>query len=384
MVLSPICKVWVARCTTDTRTSGRGWQMGHDNADFLVPVSDSATIRNTVAHAARTALDVDADSGVAPTLHLVYPISWRPVDGPVVVPEDAEEILERAAVWAREDVDGAEVDQEGAVEVRTATVGAEEYLFSPGDYASVLSTYAADHGIGTVVLDPEFTPGGSAPMITPLEAEFEEQGLAVETAPVERVTRRSPVPQRSTLAKGGLVFATSYAFYLILGGTLTPFNLATGAIVAALAAGVFAAITIEGRPDLRIIVARVGRLLVYFPYLLWEIAKANLTVAYIILHPALPIEPEMQRYQGAVWGDYSVTTLANSITLTPGTLTVDVTRDSFYIHTLTQSARDGLEDGPLERAVRFVFWGRDATAIPTPRDRDAVSRVEATEEGETE
>lgn len=356
--------------------------MGTDNPTLLVPIGDSATIRNTVAYAVRAAHDAGEESGLTATLHLVYPISWRPVDGPVVVPEDADEILERAAVWAREDVESAEDDI--AIEVETATVGADEYLFSPGDYASVLSEYADAHGIESVLLDPEFAPGGTAPMVPSLRAEFESLGLSVEEAPVERVSRRGPIPHRSSLAKGAVVFGTSYAFYLILGGALTPFNLGTGAFVSLLTALFFAGITVEREPDVTTLFSRVGRLLVYFPYLLWEIAKANLGVAYIILHPSLPIDPEMQRYRGAVWGDYSVSTLANSITLTPGTLTVEVKRDSFYIHTLTESARDGLEDGPLERAVRFVFWGRESMEIPTPRERDAVNRVETAEEGEAE
>jgi len=64
-----------------------------------------------------------------------------------------------------------------------------------------------------------------------------------------------------------------------------------------------------------------------------------------------------------------VTTLANSITLTPGTLTVSVTDRAFTIHSLTAGARADLFDGGLERAVRFVFYGRESMAIATPRER---------------
>ena len=349
--------------------------MGTASTRRLIPVSESATFRNTVATAVQWALDVGTKGGPAPTLHFVYPIKWRPVEGEPVVPTDAEGILERVRAWAEEDLEAADSDLD--VEIETATIGEERYLFSPGDYAEILWEYAEAHGIEQILLDPEFSPGGSAPMIPPLKAELEARGLAVETAPVERISRRGPIPSRATLSKGAVVFGSTYAFYLLVAGSLSLFDLFTGGIAALLATGIFAGITVENRPSYLETAMRVGRLLVYFPYLLWEIAKANLVVAYIILHPNLPIDPEMERFEAAVWGDYAVTTLANSITLTPGTLSVDVKRDSLYIHTLTETAREDLAGGALERAVRFVFWGRGAMQVPTPRERSAVEGLEA-------
>ncbi|MDZ7850871.1 MAG: monovalent cation/H+ antiporter subunit E [Halodesulfurarchaeum sp.] len=341
--------------------------------DILVPVNDSETFRNTVTYAVREAQDIAENEGTKPTVYFVYPIRWRPIKGVDVLPGDSTDLFERIHLWAREDLDEEALsDGELPIEIVTDLIGRDRYLFSPADYASVIREYAHDHDIERVVLDPEYHPGGTAPLMEPILAALELTGLTVEEAPVERVTVRTPVSSRATLAKAGLVFGVSYAFYLILGGTLTSFNLLTGALVAGLSTAVFAGITAEHRPVFTSLFARVARLLVYFPYLLWEIAKANLSVAYIILHPSLPIDPEMRQFEAAVWGEYSVTTLANSITLTPGTLTVDVRRDSLYIHTLTQDARDGLDDGALERAVRFVFFGRNAMDIPTPLERNAV------------
>jgi multicomponent Na+:H+ antiporter subunit E len=89
----------------------------------------------------------------------------------------------------------------------------------------------------------------------------------------------------------------------------------------------------------------------------------------------MPIEPSVVRFRAAVWGGLPVTTLANSITLTPGTLTVDVGPEGLEIHTLTGDARDGLAGGSLERAVRFVFYGRGGARIPTPTERESISVV---------
>jgi len=77
----------------------------------------------------------------------------------------------------------------------------------------------------------------------------------------------------------------------------------------------------------------------------------------------------MEEFSPAVPLGLPVTSLANSITLTPGTVTVDVRERHFHVHALTQSARDGIYEGGLERAIRFVFFGRAAARIPSPRER---------------
>ena len=70
-----------------------------------------------------------------------------------------------------------------------------------------------------------------------------------------------------------------------------------------------------------------------------------------------------------LWGGMPVTALANSITLTPGTLTVRTRGRGMVVHTLIPAAREGLFDGALERGVRFVFYGRRALAVASPRER---------------
>lgn len=351
--------------------------MSTTTPDFLIPVNESETLRKTVAYAVRQARDAGSASGRKPVVHFVYPIRWRPMKGTDVVPGNATELLDKVRLWAREDLEEDVADEDLPIRIVTETIGEDRYLFSPADFASVLYEYARAHTIKQVILDPEYRPGGTAPLLRPLKADLKTSGLSVEEAPIDRVTRRTPVASAATISKLGLVFGVSYLFYLIIGGSLDSFNLATGALVSGLSAAIFAGITAERTPIFSRLLGRSLRLLIYGPYLLWEIAKANLSVAYIILHPDLPIDPEMRQFDAAVWGEYSVTTLANSITLTPGTLTVDVRRDSFYIHTLTQNARDGLDEGALERAVRFVFSGREAMQIPSPEERGSVQNPES-------
>jgi multicomponent Na+:H+ antiporter subunit E len=336
----------------------------------LVPVGDSVTVRNTVAHALREAAETAVEGDAKPVVHFVYPVSWQRRDLNAEAAGEAEELLDRVRAWAHDDFDVAE-DADLPVDITTAVIGNDEYLFSPRDYAEVILQYARENDLHHVVLDPEFRPGASAPLITPLTAELDlAEGVTCEEAPVER-----PVRGRRVLGHGvdprafGAVFVVSFAFYQAIGGFAGTFDLVTGAISAAIVAGVLSGITFDQpvRPGRALWTSL--RLLVYVPYLLWEISKANLQVAYLVLHPSLPIDPSFERFQPALPVGVPVTTLANSITLTPGTVTVDVSDREFHVHALTRASRDALYAGGLERAVRFVFFGREAARIPSPGER---------------
>ncbi|WP_253741592.1 monovalent cation/H+ antiporter subunit E [Halorientalis sp. IM1011] len=327
---------------------------------LLVPVSESSTLRNTVAYAVRNAVEGENRYDA---VHFVYPDSRR-VTGDEYL-EDAHELLERIEVWADEDLG----DDDPALTVETAVIGLDVYLFSPGDYVDLLTGYADEHGIESILLDPDFNPGENTPLLPPIEAELQRSGFAVETAPVERGTQRARLVRRASIGQFVLLAGLSFGFYLLIGGSLAVFDLVTGAISAAIVATVLWRISLAGPVQPGKLLARFARMLVYTPYLLYEIVVANLAIAYVVLHPSLPIDPEVVEFDAAVWSELSVTTLANSITLTPGTLTVDVTRQHFTVHTLTGGARDDLLDGGLERAVRFVFYGRAAARGPGPRER---------------
>lgn len=72
----------------------------------------------------------------------------------------------------------------------------------------------------------------------------------------------------------------------------------------------------------------------YIPIFLWECFKSNVDVAYRVLHPKLPIKPGIVKVKTTLKSDTGLTFLANSITLTPGTMCVDIDRENgiLYIH----------------------------------------------------
>jgi multicomponent Na+:H+ antiporter subunit E len=91
--------------------------------------------------------------------------------------------------------------------------------------------------------------------------------------------------------------------------------------------------------------------LLYLPWLIWEIVKSNFAVARVILTPGLPIAPrlivvETQQKSGVARAVY-----ANSITLTPGTVTINTDGPKLTVHALTRSAAEGLQSGEMDRRV---------------------------------
>jgi multicomponent Na+:H+ antiporter subunit E len=346
------------------------------HCDVLVPVGESSTLRRTVAYAVEAAHEAATEAGESATVHFVFPARWRVSEADPESVEDAESLLERAVIWGREDVEdlvGEDVaaDEDGPVAFETAIVGGREYVFSPSDFADVVGRYADAHGVDRIVVDPAFRPGGSVPLLRSFEAELADRGFSVEEAPVTRRTRRQLPFTEIGLPEFLTVFAASFLFYLAIGGwhVTDGFELATGALTAGVVTLTLASVSIKQAPEIGRSIRVLGRLATYTPILLWEIAKANVSMAYVVLHPRLPIDPRFVEFDAAVWGDLPVTTLANSITLTPGTLTVDVSRQHFLVHALIPSAEADLLEGSLERLVRFVFYGRAAARLPSPLER---------------
>ena len=92
----------------------------------------------------------------------------------------------------------------------------------------------------------------------------------------------------------------------------------------------------------------------YFAWLMWQVVLANIDVARRIWNPSLPIRPTWQRLDTTVATAMEKTLYANSITLTPGTLTTDVREDHFMIHALDPEGIVALRKGEMERRIRRI------------------------------
>ena len=147
-----------------------------------------------------------------------------------------------------------------------------------------------------------------------------------------------------------LVFVACLVFWLVLSGHFGALEIGLGIVSAAVVAVTNRDLDVLG-PLLRV----TPRFLAYLPWLMKEIVLANWQVMKIVLDPRLPIDPVVGRFEAPLTGDLALTTLGNSITLTPGTITLDVEGREFVVHSLTgREAIAGCE-GPMARRVARVF-----------------------------
>jgi multicomponent Na+:H+ antiporter subunit E len=89
--------------------------------------------------------------------------------------------------------------------------------------------------------------------------------------------------------------------------------------------------------------------------LFWEIIKANIDVALIILNPRLPIDPRIFKLPVRLKGDLPRSVYAASINLTPGTVVVEIQDDFFLVHALAARHESGLVNGQVEEVVARLF-----------------------------
>lgn len=160
-----------------------------------------------------------------------------------------------------------------------------------------------------------------------------------------------------------VMFVGLFSLWVVLSGQLDALHLSFGAISAALVLvltrnveRIGARIDRRGRrvPMFTFSFPWLGFFL-YLPWLLGQMVIANLQIAYVILHPRLPIAPTVVRFPAELQGDLARTTLGNSITLTPGTITVDVVGEEFAVHALTREAARQVLSRAMERRVARAF-----------------------------
>ena len=140
-----------------------------------------------------------------------------------------------------------------------------------------------------------------------------------------------------------------FVFWVLLSGYFEPFLLAAGfgsAVAVVWLAHRMSVIDREGHP------VHLGlRAVTYWPWLLKEIVKSAWDVSRIILNPRLPIAPTLVRVRPSQKTSVGVVTYANSITLTPGTISVDVRSDEILVHALTREGAESLAEGEMDRRV---------------------------------
>ncbi len=156
-------------------------------------------------------------------------------------------------------------------------------------------------------------------------------------------------------------------FWALLSGKYDTFHLTLGAICSIIIAYLthellFANVRVG---DTLLI---VQRFITYIPWLVYQILLSNIHVAYLALSPKMPIEPQILRFSTKLESDISWVTLANSITLTPGTITMDIKEGEFLVHALSKKVADDLNTGEMEDRIAHIFMEADHIYIQDALD----------------
>ena len=138
-------------------------------------------------------------------------------------------------------------------------------------------------------------------------------------------------------------FLIIFILWLLLTWSLTVQEIIVGVVVALLLSILLSDVFVQGGGKF-VQPARYFWFLVYLPLFFYYVFRANFDVAYRVLHPEMPIRPGIVKVRTTLKSDMAKAFLANSITLTPGTLTVDIVGDHLYVHWINIVTEDPQEE----------------------------------------
>lgn len=155
-----------------------------------------------------------------------------------------------------------------------------------------------------------------------------------------------------------LLFKTAgfFAIWLVLSGSLHMGHLGLG-----LACAFAIAWVNTGRRESTFTPFPWLRFLLYLPWLLSRIVLSSLHLTALILHPRLPIAPLLVPYRTALRDHRAVVLLGQSVTLTPGTITVEVAPRELLIHAMDEQSATDLTSGRLEAKIAGLFHSREGS-----------------------
>ncbi|MDD2471699.1 MAG: Na+/H+ antiporter subunit E [Dehalococcoidales bacterium] len=159
-----------------------------------------------------------------------------------------------------------------------------------------------------------------------------------------------------------LQFIPLYAFWLVLSEHYQPFYLISGALICALIVlfnnEMFSSLLPADRKGALTIFSAIRtayHLIKYIPWLIIQIARDNLLVAYLVIHPKMPIDPRLLGFKTGYRRSASQVILANSITLSPGTMTILLENNHYLVHALVPSSCNNLTSGETQGRVGKIF-----------------------------
>lgn len=168
------------------------------------------------------------------------------------------------------------------------------------------------------------------------------------------------LPERPGLFSAAclLTFLILFAFWVVFSARFDTFHLTLGLLSSALVAGTCRDFLFTSRAPSAVSLLRLWLGLIgYLPWILGQVFLANIHMMYLVFHPRMPslIDPHLVEFDSRLESAYARTSLANSITLTPGTITVDVTvLGRFSVHCIDTRSGESLP-GEMENKLMTAF-----------------------------
>jgi multicomponent Na+:H+ antiporter subunit E len=152
-----------------------------------------------------------------------------------------------------------------------------------------------------------------------------------------------------------VLFSVLFLHWILWSGKFDAFHLSLGVISCALVTFLSHDLYMVRKKFSPKIIVEAFRFIKYVPWLFYQIVMSNIHVASLVLSPGMPIDPKIIRYKTRLKTDIALVTFANSITLTPGTITADINEGEFIVHALSKKVADDLMTGEMEDKVAYIF-----------------------------
>jgi multicomponent Na+:H+ antiporter subunit E len=152
-----------------------------------------------------------------------------------------------------------------------------------------------------------------------------------------------------------ITFLILFLHWVLWSGKFDAFHLSLGAVSCALVTFMSHDLLFKREKFSPRHAVEVIRFIKYIPWLIYQILLANIHVAYLALSPRMPIDPEIVKLKTRLKTDISMAVFANSITLTPGTITADIRDGEYYVHALSKKVSEDLLTGKMENKVAGIF-----------------------------
>ena len=164
----------------------------------------------------------------------------------------------------------------------------------------------------------------------------------------------------STLVHKLAMFVVLFGFWMVLSGRTETKFVVYGLITAIVTTWVTYPLLLvpnkDGSKRYFVFGVSIPKFIMYFFWLMWQLVLANIDVLLATTAQALDIDPKVVRFYFRADNPMASVVLANSITLTPGTVTINVTDDGLYeIHALTKGAAAGVLDGSMQKKVADLY-----------------------------